>query len=54
MIAEAKTNGKIVHAGVGSKILINGNIYRVVYARHTPVFRFTAEFVRKKEDAVQE
>jgi hypothetical protein len=47
-----ETLEEIVHAGVGSKLEINGNIYRIVYVRHTPVFRFTAEFLRKK-DAVQ-
>ncbi len=42
---------EVVHAGIGSKVLINGNVYKIVYTRQTPVFRFTAEFVKKHEPA---
>ena len=45
----AQPTEEIIHAGVGSKVLINGNIYKIVYTRNKPVFRFTAEFLKKKD-----
>ena len=35
--------------GVGTRLVINGNEFRIVYTRHEPNFRLTAEFIGKHE-----
>jgi hypothetical protein len=35
--------------GVGTRLIVNGNLFRIVYTRHGPVFRFTAEYQGKHE-----
>ena len=36
--------------GLNTKLGINGNIFRIVYTKDKPVFRFTAEFVKEEND----
>ena len=38
--------------GVGTRIIVNENVFRIVYTRQTPVFSFTAQFVKKYEPTV--
>ena len=38
--------------GVGTKININGNVFRIVYQRETPVVSYTIQLVKKYEPAV--
>ena len=33
--------------GVGTKIVVNGNEYRIIYSRRTPRFTFSAELLGK-------
>ena len=33
--------------GVGTKLVVNGNEYRIIYSRHTPRFTFSAELLGK-------
>lgn len=35
--------------GLGTKLVVNGNEFRINYVKHKPCFRFTAEFLRKYE-----
>ena len=35
--------------GIGTEFLINGNLYKVVFFYHNPVFTIKAELVKKHE-----
>lgn len=35
--------------GVGTKLIVNGNVFRIVYTKKNPNFSFSAEFIGKHE-----
>lgn len=37
--------------GVGTKLVINGNEFRIIYKRETPRLTYTIEFVKRHEQA---
>lgn len=39
--------------GVGTKLLINGNSFRVVYKRETPRISYTIELIKRYEPEIK-